>query len=134
LNYYFNNFNNSTNFINKYYSPNYDIENSNNNLSPLNILSPLTNSSPKTFNDIKQDVILTIQIPVYDESFDTVIYKTLNNLIAVCKNFNNKFDRQINILICEDGLQAIQNNKEINDRINYYNQHNEIFYIARKKK
>ena len=57
----------------------------------------------------------------------------MENLLATCREFNNKFDKQINILICEDGLQAINNNKEINSRINFYNENPEIFYIAREK-
>ena len=90
----------------------------------------------KTYHCTKSDIILTIQIPVYNESFNDLLSKTLINLLKTCRDFNDNFDKQINILICEDGLQAINpavNEKEINDRIEFYNKYYEISYIARQK-
>jgi hypothetical protein len=77
--------------------------------------------------------MLTFMIPVYNEPFESVIKPTLDNLLLSCQDFNSKFDRKINILVCEDGLQAINDEEEINKRIDYYNSSNDIFYIARKK-
>jgi hypothetical protein len=115
-----------------------DIEekNSDNSSSPgidINIdIENIDSSSPSSI-DKNSNIILTIIIPVYDEPFDTVINKTLNNLLCVCRDFNEKFDKKINILICEDGIQAINNENEIINRKQFYDANNEIFYIARKK-
>lgn len=81
----------------------------------------------------KNNIILTILVPVYDESFEKVLEKTLSNFVDICIDYNKKFDKKINILVCEDGLKAINNNNEIELRKNYYNSHKEIFYIAREK-
>lgn len=89
--------------------------------------------SQNSYSSKNSDIILTILIPVYDESFDNVINKTLENLLNICKDFNGKFDKKINILICEDGLQAINDNNEIIKRRKFYDENNEIFYITREK-
>jgi hypothetical protein len=96
------------------------------------------NLTDKFLNDFfnkneSNDIILTIQIPVYDELFDKVICKTLENLLNTCNNFNNRFDKKINMLICDDGLQSLNDVEEIENRINFYNKHYEISYIGRQK-
>lgn len=111
----------------------YSLKSSN---SDSNIEFNIESDEVDIFYCTKSETILTIQIPVYNESFNDVLSITLKNLLETCRDFNNKFEKQINILICEDGLQgidSIDNEKEINDRIEFYNKNYEISYIARQK-
>lgn len=92
--------------------------------------------SPKnyTHSPIAKDgkmCIITIQIPVYTESFNSTLIKTFDNMVNVCEQFNNTNDNyKINIFINDDGLQKVDE-VEKKLRLNYYNSNKNIFYIAR---
>ena len=81
----------------------------------------------------ESEIIITIQIPVYNESFDSTLKKTFNNMVEVCNKYNiqnNKY--KINFFINDDGM-AIIDNLEKQKRLNYYSQHDCIFWIGRPK-
>ena len=82
-------------------------------------------------NEQLNNIIVTIQIPVYTESFDKVLLKTFENVNDLCKNYNRRNKKyKINIFINDDGLLKISED-ERKKRINYYNSINELFYIGR---
>lgn len=77
-------------------------------------------------------VMITIQIPVYTEDFSETLVHTYENIKMFVEYFNSEHnDCKANILIHEDGLQKI-NDVERNKRVDYYNQFEDSFYIARQ--
>jgi hypothetical protein len=83
-------------------------------------------------NQCKQ-VIVTIQIPVYTESFDNVLESTFNNVALAVKKFNETSKHYIvNVFINDDGLQVVPFS-EAEKRIKYYKEHLDFFYIGRPK-
>lgn len=83
--------------------------------------------------DSSLPIIMTIQIPVYTEDFNTVLKPTIEQMCQACNWFNKNNNKcQVNIMICEDGLQVIDD-EEQKKRIEYYDSVPYIFYIARPK-
>lgn len=84
----------------------------------------------------KTKPVLTIQIPVYTETFQTVLKPTLDCVLSACRHYNKQinteYDGCVNVFINDDGLQVVDE-KEKNERMSYYNEHDEIFYVARPK-
>jgi len=76
--------------------------------------------------------ILTIQIPVYTEDFKETLIKTFQNAVTLCKEYNSQHTNQMNILINDDGYFCLSEN-ERKERVDFYYQHEEIFFIARPK-
>lgn len=90
-----------------------------------------TNSTDSNNID-NRPVIITIQIPVYTEDFSETLVNTYENIKMFVEYWNSEHsDSKANILIHEDGLQKV-NEQERNKRIEYYNQFNDSFYIARQ--
>ena len=55
-------------------------------------------------------IIITIQIPIYNESFDKTLKKTFDNMVEVCNKFNNQNNKyKINFFINDDGMAIIDN-------------------------
>lgn len=78
---------------------------------------------------------ITVQIPVYTEDFEKVIKKTLENVLEICRYYNNHPTNntvEMNIFINDDGLNVIPETEK-QKRIDYYNETLEIFYIGRAK-
>lgn len=73
---------------------------------------------------------ITIQIPVYNEDFDTVLLPTFESVI-IAKNEYIQKGGSCNILINDDGIQVVSNDEALK-RINYYHKNN-FGYIARPK-
>jgi len=81
----------------------------------------------------ESEIIITIQIPVYNESFDLTLKKTFDNMVEVCNKYNNQNNKyKINFFINDDGI-AIIDDLEKQKRLNYYSQHDCIFWIGRPK-
>lgn len=78
---------------------------------------------------------ITIQIPVYKESFEHVIKPTLSNVISSCKYYENNFkNASYTIFVNDDGLMTdLLTNDEKNERMDFYRK-NYITYIARPSK
>ncbi len=74
---------------------------------------------------------ITVQIPVYKESFQLVIKLTIDNILAIAKEYQEKGGK-INIFINDDGLMLLDEIERA-ERIDYYKSHDEIFYIGRPK-
>jgi hypothetical protein len=90
----------------------------------LNILKADTN--------VQKPVMITIQIPVYTEDFQETLIHTFENIKTFVKYWNSEnSDCKANVLIHEDGLQKVSET-ERNKRVNYYDQFEECFYIARQ--
>ena len=82
---------------------------------------------------IESEIIITIQIPVYTESFDTTLKKTFDNMIEVCNKYNKQNNKyKINFFINDDGMVIIDD-LEKQKRLNYYSQYDCIFWIGRPK-
>ena len=85
------------------------------------------------FDKTSQETILTIQIPVYTESFDSVLRETFENALELAREYNKIHNTTINVFINDDGLFVVNEN-ERNKRLTYYsNNQNELFFIARPK-
>lgn len=126
-----------------------NIENSNNKI--MQIINNFSSDSNELMNSIyykpqikkyseydiekvkESEIIITIQIPVYNESFDTTLKKTFDNMVEVCNKYNNQNNKyKINFFINDDGM-AVIDNLEKQKRLNYYSQHDCIFWIGRPK-
>ena len=70
---------------------------------------------------------VTIQIPVYKESLETVIKPTIISLLECKAFYDGHID--VNIIVSDDGLQAI-NSSDKQERIRFYEENN-IGYIGR---
>jgi hypothetical protein len=91
------------------------------------------NKSNNIFDKTSQETILTIQIPVYTESFDSVLRETFENALELAREYNKIHNTTINVFINDDGLFVVNEN-ERNKRLTYYsNNQNELFFIARPK-
>jgi len=94
------------------------------------------NSKYYSHTSLRQDILeneqlplITIQIPVYKESFHDVIKPTIENCLIACMNYEKRGGK-INIFINDDGLLLLsESDKKI--RIEYYNSISVIFYVAR---
>lgn len=102
-------------------------------LGPIKTLhtNSLFYSAIKSNLDIKgieQLPPVIVNIPVYKESFDKVIQKTLQNVIECIDNYKcaNGYAK---IIVFDDGLQVIKNREKMK-RINFYKK-NGIGFIAR---
>lgn len=95
-----------------------------------NYLLPFSNNN--LIQEINaQNVICTIQIPVYTENFEETLKPTIDNVLKCCRNYNEKNkNTKINVFINDDGLQKISEDEQ-KKRVNYYNSNCELFYIAR---
>lgn len=84
------------------------------------------------FDMNNNEIIITIQIPVYTENFDFTLKKTFDNIIDLCNLYNNDTNNKLklNLFINDDGLQVIDT-VEKEKRINYYSQYDFLFWIAR---
>lgn len=74
---------------------------------------------------------LTIEIPVYKESFEEVIKPTIDNVLQACKHYQYE-GGEVNIFVHDDGLMLLDD-IEKNKRLTYYDSCDEIFYIGRPK-
>lgn len=92
------------------------------------------NSIDFDYEKVKEtEIIITIQIPVYTESFDLTLKKTFDNMVEVCNKYNIQNTRyKINFFINDDGMDVIDN-IEKEKRLNYYSSHDCIFWIGRPK-
>lgn len=81
-------------------------------------------------NDGWTNPIVTVQIPVYTENFLTVLKPTIENVIQMCRLYNNTHTSKINIFINDDGLAKL-NIEEREQRTKYYDSIDELFYIGR---
>lgn len=79
---------------------------------------------------ITPEIIVTVQIPVYTENFLTVLKPTIENVVQMCRTYNNSHTSKINIFINDDGLAKLDI-EERAQRINYYDSIDELFYIGR---
>ena len=79
--------------------------------------------------------ILTIQIPVYLESFHETLLPTYNNVLRYIRQYNSHSLSQykINLLVCEDGYIHLSEEERL-ERLQYYEQQEELYFIARPKK
>lgn len=79
--------------------------------------------------------ILTIQIPVYLESFHDTLLPTYNNVLECIRRYNSHplSKYKINLLVCEDGYLHLSE-QEKTERLQYYESQEELFFIARPKK
>ena len=83
----------------------------------------------------QQHPFLTIQVPIYDENFTTVIKPMLMNCIKVRENYSGI----CNIIVNDDGifkfindaLDTLSTNEKVLERIEYYKKHN-IGFTARE--
>lgn len=92
----------------------------------------LTFFESQYIKDTETKNILTVQIPVYTEPFE-IIQKTLLQLINACEYHNENFLSKTNILVCEDGLQCIDEEKR-KERIDFYMKYFPlVHFIARPK-
>jgi hypothetical protein len=74
---------------------------------------------------------ITIQIPVYKESFEETIVPTIENALKASYYYKS-FGGSINIFINDDALMLLSN-EDKQKRINFYNSYDEIFYTGRPK-
>jgi hypothetical protein len=92
-----------------------------------------TNTNYDIEKVIESKIIITIQIPVYTESFDTTLKKTFDNMVEVCNKYNNQNNKyKINFFINDDGMKIIDDSEK-QKRLNYYSQYDCIFWIGRPK-
>ena len=120
--------------IEKQYSRNNYIDN---NIDIDNDIDNSLHSTP--FNLIENDkytpIILTIQIPVYLETFNDTLLPTYDNVLKHIRLYNSnplsKF--KINLLVCDDGYVHLTEKEQI-ERKKYYEEQDELFFIARPKK
>lgn len=81
---------------------------------------------------------VTIQVPVYDENFKSVIIPTLTECMRA-RDYYVYCGGTCNILVNDDGifkilkdrLYLLENNEKVNERVNYY-KNNNISFTARK--
>lgn len=103
--------------------------------SPFRCFSSPSMSSPSPSIDALELVktIVTIQIPVYTESFEDTLLHTFENALAMCRYFNERHhEEKMNLFINDDGLFCVTEEEKAK-RIHYYNINHELFYIARPK-
>lgn len=98
-------------------------------------LLKMYNENNNNENNNNENIIMTIQIPVYKEDFLITIKPTLENVLKFCKEHNLKYKKKINIFINDDGILSNEiDSHEIKNRIDYYNNNDDIFYICRSSK
>ena len=73
---------------------------------------------------------ITIQIPVYKESFSKTIKPTIESVLRACDEYRRTNRGSANIFINDDGLMLLSQ-RERDERITYYKSRKEISYIAR---
>lgn len=114
---------------------NYEEKYINDEISLLKIYNDNDNNNICMNNYNNENIIMTIQIPVYKEDFLITIKPTLENILKICKEYNLKYNKKINIFINDDGILSNEIDlAEIKNRIDYYNDNDEIFYICRSSK
>jgi cellulose synthase/poly-beta-1,6-N-acetylglucosamine synthase-like glycosyltransferase len=74
---------------------------------------------------------LTIIIPVYKESFAATIRPTLEQAIEACEQYENSSMSAANLLVCDDGMELIEDEEQIERRQFYDANRRWLTWVAR---